>query len=179
MLRYFLSLSLIFLCSCSVHRIQSVPSIKQTAGWSIAKTCGYEGCGPYVDHLKGNGFELRIEAYNYWPNEKYLTIGLTFVTPVNSVFTFNPSQSSVELSDGMRLVSRGFPCNTVPFERNVAKAVSLGRGNIHFNKSWDCFRLEFDCNPSVYDKFSLKIGGLQTDNHEIEIPILFFAPQER
>ena len=167
---------MLFLISCSGPQIQSVPTITPTPGWSIERVCGYEHCGLYVDHLKGHGFELRIEAYNYFPNVEYLRIGLTFITPMNEKFSFNPSLSFVELPDSRRFVSRGFAFHAVPYERNVTGQIPLGTGDIHKGRSWDRFTLEFNCNPSVTDEFDLKIYGLQKNGSNVEIPMLHFSP---
>ena len=66
-----------------------------TQGWEIKENCGFEGCYPLVDYLKGEDISIRFDLFNTVHDAKgeHFSIRLTFDAPIDKICTYNPTNT--------------------------------------------------------------------------------------
>ncbi len=204
-----LSLSVIIFAGCSFTNtpiIFSKPSISESAIWKLTEECGYEGCYPLVDIIKGPDVKIRIEVDNGEGAKGAFIILLVFVTSESNFLTISPSKIYVEFPDGSRFLAKPMKCGSVELHEYLQKIKYVKKTKDfsldHFNfaeyyrsiaaplpdtisiddsypggKFSKCVDLFFDTPPpSEDDVFYLVIHGLEESGGEIKIPFITFKP---
>jgi hypothetical protein len=155
----------------------SVASIKPSSDWHIKEGCGYgPGCYPLVDFLISKDLRIRVEPRNSY-EEGIFVIAVDFSTPEYNRYTYFPSVSNVNLSDGRVITSHDFTCSYTMYETNIFKSDNYLKASVKVDDFvYGCFLLYFNIYPPpVTDTFTLNIKGLRKDGVQVVIPQIHFS----
>ncbi len=178
--------------------IYSKPTIDKNNNWEIYDQCGYEGCYPKVDFLEGEGFEMRIEAFNGTDKRNLLSITIDIMTVRKDLFWIEPSKIFIVYKDNV-IYAKPIDCYVDP--KNIDKYKSPLFNLKEYYRSSDsikgcypinkdsyvkgfngrtCIILFFDISPpSVEEEYDFFIKGLKKEGKEISVPKITFKPAVR
>lgn len=110
------SLVLQISCASQTQRF-SRATISANPGWSVDERCGRSDCYPSSDYLISNNATIRIDTLNYVPEyirRDIFLLRIMFPEGDAEGIEFNPSYSSVELTDKRFMRAKGISCSAVP-----------------------------------------------------------------
>lgn len=162
-----------FSLSCSGPQKELRAYIEPNPHWKMVEACGYEGCRPMVDFLKGKDVTFRVEFDR--DNEKQFFIVQTMFTSVSNEFEFNPSNITIMLKNEETLRPKVFTCSHTIWDLHYLRSNSPLQGPVSI-KELDCFLLFFDHPaPEVGEELMMNINEALTENgRSIGIPLIHF-----
>ncbi|MCG3113838.1 MAG: hypothetical protein MCM46_18695 [Candidatus Manganitrophus sp. SB1] len=163
-----------FALSCSAPQKEVRAYIEANPNWKMVEVCGYESCGPKVDHLKGKDIDIRLEVFKFQEHQ-FFVIGMDFMG-LSGTYQFDPSKILIEVSNGKPLKPKRMSCN-IPLDVNDLRLASALPGPFPIPiKEDDCFSLFFDHPAPPNDKeLIMNFNKALTLNGEpVGIPLIYF-----
>lgn len=174
--------TLLFPIACT-SRTQhfSRATINASPGWAVEEKCGRSDCYPSSDYLISNNATIRIDTLNYVPEyikRDIFLLRIMFPEGDAESIEFNPSNSSVELSDQRLLRAKGISCSGVTsIDRLSLLSIPAVSDYQRVTRDRYCFFLIFESSPPSVDKmFILTLNGVRQQGKLLNVPKIIFRP---
>lgn len=168
-------------CARTPQVPESIASIGPSKKWKIEENCGYEGCYPLVDFLKGEGISIRFDLTNTKIHryQSTFSIQLTFLIPIEKNCTYNPPNTQLIYGGRNQIFPFRFGSyGEFRYESNdkLIDPIELTGVDVPGQRiKYHSFTLYFPVqNLPPSESFSLKINDFGCEGQKINIPIVNF-----
>jgi hypothetical protein len=157
---------------CSVHKKEFRAYIGSNSDWMMEERCGYEGCYPIVDFLKGKNITIRLELGKDYYN-KYVTM-LAVLIPSKDSINFNVNNIYIDMNNS-HLKAKVLNCYSPNRRPNYLWTEPSLSGAVNITEP-GCFLLFIDHpTPLTADEVILDFhNAIEVNGDNVNVPIIYF-----
>jgi hypothetical protein len=172
LIRFIVFFVISIMSGCSVHKNEFRAYIGSNSDWIMEERCGYEGCYPIVDFLKGKNITIRLELGKDYFN-KYFTM-LAVIMPSSESIQFNVDDIDIEMNNN-HFKAKVLNCYSPNRQPNYLWDEHSLSGSVKITEQ-GCFLLFIDHpTPLTADEVILDFhNAIEVNGNNVNVPLIHF-----